>query len=173
MSDHGGGAGNNWASGYHQGESVQEDILDMIGNCFQTSSCLCWVAAVLMAAFQTFAMLTRWDCTGAVQKNQQHLWLGRTNKRYLIIIDSACGTAACWSIIFPTADREAGYSDSLEGFVLCHSIAGGTGSGMGSYMLEALNDRFPKKLVQTYRYKSVMLPSICTARVYGMQPLPL
>ena len=48
-------------------------------------------------------------------------------------------------------DREAGYSDSLEGFVLCHSIAGGTGSGMGSYMLEALNDRFPKKLVQTYR----------------------
>lgn len=48
-------------------------------------------------------------------------------------------------------DREAGYSDSLEGFVLCHSIAGGTGSGMGSYMLEALNDRFPKKLIQTYR----------------------
>lgn len=31
VSDHGGGAGNNWASGYHQGESVQDDILDMIG----------------------------------------------------------------------------------------------------------------------------------------------
>ncbi|BDA42973.1 Tubulin gamma chain [Coccomyxa sp. Obi] len=77
LSSHGGGAGNNWASGYHQGESVQEDILDMI-------------------------------------------------------------------------DREAGYSDSLEGFVLCHSIAGGTGSGMGSYLLEALGDRFPKKLIQTY-----------------------
>ncbi len=44
-----------------------------------------------------------------------------------------------------------GYSDSLEGFVLCHSIAGGTGSGLGSYLLEALNDRFPKKLIQTYR----------------------
>ena len=44
-----------------------------------------------------------------------------------------------------------GYSDSLEGFVLCHSIAGGTGSGMGSYLLEALNDRYPKKLTQTYR----------------------
>lgn len=49
------------------------------------------------------------------------------------------------------ADREVGYSDSLEGFTLCHSIAGGTGSGMGSWLLEALNDRFPKKLVQTYR----------------------
>ena len=38
-------------------------------------------------------------------------------------------------------DREADNSDSLEGFVLCHSIAGGTGSGMGSYILEKLNDR--------------------------------
>jgi len=47
-------------------------------------------------------------------------------------------------------DREADGSDSLEGFVLCHSIAGGTGSGMGSYLLERLNDRYPKKLIQTY-----------------------
>ncbi|PQM34903.1 tubulin gamma-1 chain [Prunus yedoensis var. nudiflora] len=47
-------------------------------------------------------------------------------------------------------DREADGSDSLEGFVLCHSIAGGTGSGMGSYLLETLNDRYSKKLVQTY-----------------------
>lgn len=48
-------------------------------------------------------------------------------------------------------DREVGYTDSLEGFTLCHSIAGGTGSGMGSYLLEELNQRYPKKLVQTYR----------------------
>ena len=39
-------------------------------------------------------------------------------------------------------DREADGSDSLEGFVLVHSIAGGTGSGMGSYLLEKLNDRY-------------------------------
>ena len=47
-------------------------------------------------------------------------------------------------------DREADGSDSLEGFVLCHSIAGGTGSGMGSYLLEALSERYSKKLIQTY-----------------------
>ncbi|RLN59820.1 hypothetical protein BBP00_00006307 [Phytophthora kernoviae] len=46
--------------------------------------------------------------------------------------------------------KEGGGADSLEGFVLCHSIAGGTGSGMGSYLLENLNDHFPKKLIQTY-----------------------
>lgn len=73
----GGGAGNIWASGYEMGESVGEEILEML-------------------------------------------------------------------------DREADGSDSLEGFQLCHSIAGGTGSGLGSYLLEAINDRFPKKLVQTY-----------------------
>jgi tubulin gamma len=47
-------------------------------------------------------------------------------------------------------DREADGSESLEGFQVCHSIAGGTGSGMGSYLLEKLNDHFPKKLIQTY-----------------------
>lgn len=73
----GGGAGNNWASGFRQGEQHHECVMDMI-------------------------------------------------------------------------DRESDNSDTLEGFVMCHSIAGGTGSGMGSYLLEALNDHFPKKLVQTY-----------------------
>jgi len=76
-SKHGGGAGNNWASGYSQAERLHEEMFDII-------------------------------------------------------------------------DREADGSDSLEGFVMCHSIAGGTGSGMGSYLLEKLNDRFPKKLIQTY-----------------------
>lgn len=77
ISDHGGGAGNNWASGYEQGQKVQEEILEMI-------------------------------------------------------------------------DREVEGSESLEAFLLCHSIAGGTGSGMGSFMLESLKDRYPKKITQTY-----------------------
>ncbi|CAJ1967089.1 unnamed protein product [Cylindrotheca closterium] len=77
IAQEGGGAGNNWASGYRQGEEHYEQVMDMI-------------------------------------------------------------------------DRESDNSDSLEGFKLCHSIAGGTGSGMGSYLLERLNDHFPKKLIQTY-----------------------
>lgn len=47
-------------------------------------------------------------------------------------------------------NREADGSDSLEGFFLTHSIAGGTGSGLGSFLLERLSDRFPKKVIQTY-----------------------
>ena len=52
--------------------------------------------------------------------------------------------------ILDMIDREADTSDNLEGFMLLHSIAGGTGSGLGSYLLEQLNDHYPKKLVQSY-----------------------
>ncbi|KAJ7074368.1 gamma tubulin [Mycena amicta] len=52
--------------------------------------------------------------------------------------------------IMEMVDREAEGSDSLEGFMAMHSIAGGTGSGLGSFLLERLNDKFPKKLIQTY-----------------------
>lgn len=37
-------------------------------------------------------------------------------------------------------DREADGSDSLEGFVLCHSIAGGTGSGFDSLHFSFLSN---------------------------------
>lgn len=64
-------------------------------------------------------------------------------------------------------DREAEYCDSLEGFTLCHSIAGGTGSGMGSYLLEEiLSSRYGGKLVQAYRYATIfLLNCLCCALV--------
>ncbi|KAA6388710.1 MAG: putative Tubulin gamma chain [Streblomastix strix] len=46
--------------------------------------------------------------------------------------------------------REARHCDSLEGFLLLHSTAGGTGSGVGSRILERLSDCFPTKVIQTY-----------------------
>ncbi|GAA6009397.1 hypothetical protein JCM10207_003762 [Rhodosporidiobolus poonsookiae] len=55
-----------------------------------------------------------------------------------------------WNDIAEMLEREAEGSDSLEGIMLLHSIAGGTGSGLGSYILERISDVFPKKLVQTY-----------------------
>ncbi|CEQ40787.1 SPOSA6832_02427 [Sporobolomyces salmonicolor] len=68
-----------------------------------------------------------------------------------------------WNDIAEMLEREAEGSDSLEarlvislrpipdpGIMLLHSIAGGTGSGLGSYVLERLSDIFPKKLIQTY-----------------------
>lgn len=95
----GGGAGNNWASGYRQGEVHKDHVMEMI-------------------------------------------------------------------------EREADGSDSLEGFVLCHSIAGGTGSGMGSYLLECLNDYFPKKLVQVSQVFKFPLETIYSliSQTYSVFP---
>ena len=47
-------------------------------------------------------------------------------------------------------DREVDGCDSLEGFFMIHSIAGGTGSGLGSYLLEKMSDRYPKKITKMY-----------------------
>ncbi|KAH0793199.1 tubulin gamma chain [Histomonas meleagridis] len=46
--------------------------------------------------------------------------------------------------------REVEVADALEGFILCHSIAGGTGSGVGSLLLERLNDEYSKATTMTY-----------------------
>ncbi|KAH3670478.1 hypothetical protein OGAPHI_000993 [Ogataea philodendri] len=46
--------------------------------------------------------------------------------------------------------REMDACDSFEGFQLIHSVAGGTGAGIGSFLLQELSDRFSKKLIQTY-----------------------
>ncbi|QPG73739.1 hypothetical protein FOA43_001052 [Brettanomyces nanus] len=52
--------------------------------------------------------------------------------------------------IMDMINREIDSCDNFEGFQLVHSVAGGTGSGFGSLLLEELSDRFSKKLVQTY-----------------------
>lgn len=76
-------------------------------------------------------------------------------------VGSVCGAANNWAQgfcegervheeLFDIIDREVDNCDSLEGFLLCHSPAGGTGSGLGSYMLEHISDRYPRKLLQTY-----------------------
>ena len=57
---------------------------------------------------------------------------------------------AIYEDIFEMIDREADGCDSLEAFSLTHSVAGGTGSGLGSYFLERLHDRYPKKILNTF-----------------------
>lgn len=47
-------------------------------------------------------------------------------------------------------DKEIDATDNFEGFQLLHSVAGGTGSGLGSSLLEAISDRYPKKFLSTY-----------------------
>ena len=83
------------------------------------------------------------------------------NPENIFISKEGGGAGNCWAKgysyaehvedeIMDMIEREADGSDSLEGFMLIHSINGGTGSGFGSYLLEKLNENFSKKLIQTY-----------------------
>lgn len=95
MGKNGVGAANNWGDGYQTGESVCEDIMEMIDR----------------------------EADGS-----DSLEVGSPRRRPARICDLL----------------------GNQGFMMLHSIAGGTGSGLGSFLLERLNDRFPKKIIQTY-----------------------
>lgn len=47
-------------------------------------------------------------------------------------------------------DKELESVDNFEGFQLLHSVAGGTGSGLGSNLLEILQEKYPKNFITTY-----------------------
>ena len=51
--------------------------------------------------------------------------------------------------------RAAEHCDSLQSFFLMHSLGGGTGSGLGTYILNMLDDEFP----DVYRFVTAVFPS--------------
>ena len=54
-------------------------------------------------------------------------------------------------------EKEVERCDVFTGLVLTHSTTGGTGSGIGSRMLEAVYDRYPA----SFRLTGSLLPSLC------------
>ncbi|KAF7638787.1 hypothetical protein Mgra_00001868 [Meloidogyne graminicola] len=65
--------------------------------------------------------------------------------------------------ILQIIECEAERADNLEGFTICHSILGGTGSGLGSKLLEELRDRYPKNIIQTYSTVQLMTCNVQVA----------
>ena len=109
ISEHGGGAGNNWASGCEQGGKISEKIFDMIDREADGSD-------NLQARFSY---------------SVREINTKRHKKRLVVFV-------LCSEV------------EPVKAFTVCHSTAGGTGSGLGSYLLENLADRYPKKIIQTY-----------------------
>uniref|UniRef100_A0A914QE97 Tubulin/FtsZ GTPase domain-containing protein n=1 Tax=Panagrolaimus davidi TaxID=227884 RepID=A0A914QE97_9BILA len=52
--------------------------------------------------------------------------------------------------ILSIIQSEVEISDKIDGFSVSHSIAGGTGSGLGSWILEKLVDEYGHKQIQTF-----------------------
>jgi tubulin beta len=48
------------------------------------------------------------------------------------------------------ARKEAEDCDVLQGFQLCHSLGGGTGSGMGTLLISKVREEYPDRIMSTY-----------------------
>merc|ERR1712078_634697 len=48
------------------------------------------------------------------------------------------------------ARREAEACDCLQGFQVCHSLGGGTGSGMGTLLISKLREEYPDRIMETF-----------------------
>ena len=83
---------------------------------------------------------------GVIHKIKTSMYKDLYNQENFFVASDGGGAGNNWA----SGHRQgAEHEDAVfEGFVLSHSIAGGTGSGMGSFLLERLNDHFPKKLIQ-------------------------
>eukprot|EP00211_Chloroparvula_japonica_P002186 CAMPEP_0119118818 /NCGR_PEP_ID=MMETSP1310-20130426/572_1 /TAXON_ID=464262 /ORGANISM="Genus nov. species nov., Strain RCC2339" /LENGTH=463 /DNA_ID=CAMNT_0007108213 /DNA_START=91 /DNA_END=1482 /DNA_ORIENTATION=+ len=46
--------------------------------------------------------------------------------------------------------KEAENCDCMQGFQLCHSLGGGTGSGLGTLILSKVREQYPDKMVSTF-----------------------
>jgi len=54
--------------------------------------------------------------------------------------------------------KEAESCDCLQGFQLCHSLGGGTGSGMGTLLISKIREEYPDRMMLTF---SVSRPRRC------------
>lgn len=52
--------------------------------------------------------------------------------------------------VLEVARKEAEKCESLQGFQFCHSLGGGTGSGMGTLLLCKLKEEYPDKISQVF-----------------------
>ena len=58
--------------------------------------------------------------------------------------------------------KEAEDCDYLQGFQAIHSIGGGTGSGMGSLLLNRLQDEYPDRIINSFS----VIPSPKVGKAY-------
>jgi tubulin beta len=52
--------------------------------------------------------------------------------------------------VMDVARKEAENCDCLQGFQLCHSLGGGTGSGLGTLLIAKLREEYPDRMMTTF-----------------------
>jgi tubulin beta len=84
------------------------------------------------------------------------------------------GQELCESIL-DVVRKEAESCDAIQGFQLVHSLGGGTGSGLGTLLLNKLREEYPDRILSTYSIvpspkvsDTVVEPYNCTLSVHQL-----
>lgn len=135
----GGGAANNWQLGHSSGEAISEELLEMIDREADGSESL--EVSLLWQTIAIIHMSCRWQKMEGGENRTGGRGEGLAVGRLPSLELKLCSNSNYG--ITPNTSPS-------QGFMLLHSIAGGTGSGLGSLLLEQLSEHYPKKLIQTY-----------------------
>lgn len=127
------GAGNNWAKGhYTEGAELIDSVLDVVRK--EAESCDCLQGEVWAAA-------GHWSVT-----------------QRRVCFSAAFCVGLSWGVLAPPKARwPLPDSPSLAapplgpaGFQLCHSLGGGTGSGMGTLLISKIREEYPDRMMCTF-----------------------
>ena len=138
------GAGNNWAKGhYTEGAELIDSVLDVVRK--EAESCDCLQGEPeQFAAIQAYIRLRRVD-----QALLFASWMGHCLAR------AATLTLMCCLLV------------SSAGFQVCHSLGGGTGSGMGTLLISKIREECAILSPIPLELASVALSDLCKLPLQG------
>lgn len=127
------GAGNNWAKGhYTEGAELIDSVLDVVRKEAESCDCLqgeCRsVDGHVSAPWSDHVPFAVLCCAGAS-------------------MDKACAHACSDILAFSLSHMP---SLSCAGFQVCHSLGGGTGSGMGTLLISKIREEYPDRMMLTF-----------------------
>jgi len=133
------GAGNNWAKGhYTEGAELIDSVLDVVRK--EAENCDCMQGLLNSIHFISFFL---------------------TISLYIDIVFLNCGcsepenlyNASMWGLqqfIVCNCNRLNFIVLVLTGFQVCHSLGGGTGSGMGTLLISKIREEYPDRMMLTF-----------------------
>ncbi|RWW73183.1 hypothetical protein BHE74_00018955 [Ensete ventricosum] len=145
------GAGNNWAKGhYTEGAELIDSVLDVVRKEAENCDCLqgnplSFILLSKAVCFFVDLVLFRWELLSECRLMQFVL-----SKEYiselLLPVHSYRVDKIFWILI-----GKFGLTVSyLCGFQVCHSLGGGTGSGMGTLLISKIREEYPDRMMLTF-----------------------
>ncbi|KAF8406573.1 hypothetical protein HHK36_008661 [Tetracentron sinense] len=128
------GAGNNWAKGhYTEGAELIDAVLDVVRKEAENCDCLQGRSALISSSLFQFRDI------------------------YLDLLDFVgyldLGSYVTWSLGSFKSSPGHGAGEMfclISGFQVCHSLGGGTGSGMGTLLISKMREEYPDRMMLTF-----------------------